>query len=168
MLTLKRDLMMLDDLSKQVAQVMTQRRLTLATAESCTGGWVAKQLTDIAGSSAWFLGGYVSYSNQAKQTMLGVSARTLEECGAVSEAVVCEMAEGARGRLDADIAVAISGVAGPAGGSDEKPVGTVWLAWAVRDRPSVSCLSCFDGDHAAVREQAVVQALEGVLAYLPE
>jgi nicotinamide-nucleotide amidase len=154
-------------LAEKVGQALGARGLRAATAESCTGGWVAQAITAVPGSSQWFVGGFVSYSNAAKQQMLGVKARTLEAHGAVSEQTVTEMAEGGLARTGADICVAISGVAGPDGGSKEKPVGTVWLAWAVRNRPTVSCLSFFQGDRTAVREQAVEQALEGILAYLP-
>ena len=136
----------------------------LATAESCTGGWIAKVLTDLPGSSDWFGYGIVSYSNPAKQELLGVSAVTLVEHGAVSEQVVREMAEGALKQGNADVAVAVSGVAGPSGGSPDKPVGTVWFAWAGPGSALHSELRQFPGDREAVRRQAVAVALEGVLA----
>ncbi len=145
----------LEQLAARVGRELLQRQRVMVTAESCTGGWVAQAVTAIAGSSAWFDCGFVTYSNAAKQRH-----------GAVSEATVIEMAEGALRQSGADIAVSISGVAGPAGGSDEKPVGTVWFAWAVRGGTTVSCLSLFQGDREAVRRQAVEQALDGVIAYL--
>lgn len=158
---------MLEQLAEQVGTALRARGLVVVTAESCTGGWVAQALTSVAGSSAWFDAGFVTYSYAAKQRMLGVSAQTLEQSGAVSEAVVIEMAEGALRHSEADIAVAISGIAGPDGGTETKPVGTVWFAWAVRGRGTHTSLCCFAGDRTCVRHQAVQQALEGVLAYLP-
>ena len=138
----------------------------VATAESCTGGWVAKAITDIPGASAVFHYGIVSYSNGAKEQILGVQIETLEEHGSVSEPVVEEMAEGALNLSGADFGVAVSGVAGPDGGSDEKPVGTVWFAWAIRDgakiRTDTSCQH-FDGDRDLVRELTVVYALQGIM-----
>ncbi|MBV1788836.1 CinA family protein [Marinobacterium sp. D7] len=158
----------MEALALRVGQALKRAGLSAVTAESCTGGWVAQAITSVPGSSAWFVGGYVSYADSAKQRMLGVQAKTLEHYGAVSEAVAVEMAEGALRNSDADISVSISGVAGPDGGSDEKPVGTVWFAWAVKGRPTVSCLSFFHGDRESVRRQAVEQALEGLIAYLPD
>jgi len=138
----------------------------VSTAESCTGGWVAKAITDIPGSSAVFGYGIVSYSNGAKESILGVQNQTLEDHGSVSEPVVKEMAEGSLHLSGADIGVAVSGIAGPDGGSEEKPVGTVWFAWAVRDDGKVMTqTSCqhFSGDRELVRELTVVYALQGVL-----
>ena len=138
---------------------------TVTTAESCTGGWVSKAITDVPGSSAVFAYGIVSYSNGAKESLLGVQSQTLQEHGAVSEAVVIEMATGALGLSGADIAVAVSGVAGPGGGSPEKPVGTVCFAWATRVGSVVHsevCREQFDGDRDLVRELTVVHALQGV------
>lgn len=155
------------DLAAEVAQALIQRNARMATAESCTGGWVAQLLTQIPGSSNWFDSGYVTYSNAAKKRMLGVKEETLESKGAVSESVVVQMAEGALRNAEVDITVAISGVAGPDGGTDQKPVGTVWFAWAIRNQATVTCLSFFSGDRQSIREQAVEQALQGVLAYLP-
>lgn len=156
------------DLAKKVGEQLHGKGAVLATAESCTGGWVAQAITTIAGSSAWFDCGFVTYSNQSKHQMLGVSLETLDKQGAVSEAVVTQMAEGALQRSQAHITVAVSGVAGPGGGSRTKPVGTVWLAWAIQGHPTVACLSFFNGDRESIRQQAVEQALEGVLAYLPQ
>lgn len=125
-------------LSEVVGLALKQRGATLTTAESCTGGWVAKAITDIAGSSAWFERGFVTYSNEAKAQMIGVREATLEQHGAVSEPVVIEMAIGALKEARADYAISISGIAGPDGGSDVKPVGTVWFGFAtskVKDHP---------------------------------
>lgn len=143
----------------------------IATAESCTGGWIAKSLTDVAGSSAAFGFGVVSYSNDAKTRTLGVSDKALAEHGAVSEAVVREMAEGALRLSGADYAVAVSGIAGPGGGSEEKPVGTVWIAWSGRDGSqwlTSVAQHRFDGDRDAVRRQTVTEALEGINARIEE
>jgi nicotinamide-nucleotide amidase len=149
----------------EVVRRMSESGATLATAESCTGGWIAKAITDVPGSSAVLGYGVVSYSNAAKETLLGVRAETLERHGAVSEAVVREMAEGALALSGAGYAVAVSGVAGPGGGTAEKPVGTVWFAWArqARDKPAVeTALHRLDGDRAAVRQGSVLIALEGL------
>lgn len=138
---------------------------TVATAESCTGGWIAKMLTDIDGSSQCFGYGFVSYSNDAKTRLLGVNPETLERYGAVSEEVVVEMAQGALRRSDADLSVAVSGIAGPGGGTDAKPVGTVWLAWGQRSDGNsdvASRLDHFIGDRDDVRSQTVIAALEGL------
>jgi nicotinamide-nucleotide amidase len=138
---------------------------TIATAESCTGGWIAKALTDISGSSRCFGYGIVSYSNEAKESMLGVNPSTLVQHGAVSEAVVKEMAAGVLALSGADYSVAVSGVAGPDGGTDEKPVGTVWLAWAVRtgnDARINAKMEQISGDRHAVRSRTVIVALRGI------
>lgn len=153
----------LDALATRLGERLMARGLILATAESCTGGWIAKCVTDVPGSSAWFERGFVTYHNRAKVEMLEVSATTLREHGAVSEAVVREMAEGALAHSGAQLAVAVSGVAGPGGGSDEKPVGTVWLAWAMVGANTRVQRYRFDGDREAVRRQAVAAALHGLL-----
>ncbi|MCH8247998.1 MAG: CinA family protein [Proteobacteria bacterium] len=137
----------------------------VATAESCTGGWVAKAITDIPGSSAVYGYGVVSYANGAKESILGVRNKTLEDHGSVSAEVVEEMAKGSLRLSGADFAVAVSGVAGPAGGTREKPVGTVWFAWAVRDgTKALVDTRCehFTGDRELVREASVAYALQGV------
>lgn len=144
---------------------LTAARKTLATAESCTGGWIAKAITDVPGSSGVFGYGIVSYSNDAKEALLGVSKRTLADDGAVSEATVVEMAEGALTLSGADMGVAVTGIAGPDGGSDAKPVGTVWFAWTVRSDDKLSTYAerkLFDGDRSAIRSQTVLHALKGV------
>lgn len=157
----------LEALARRVGQALAAAGETLATAESCTGGWVAKALTDVAGSSSWFGWGVVTYSNEAKQSLLGVSAALLDAHGAVSQPVVEAMARGALARSGAARAVAVSGVAGPDGGTPGKPVGTVWIAWARRTAEAYRVRSevyRFAGDRAAVRRQSVCAALEGVMA----
>jgi nicotinamide-nucleotide amidase len=153
-------------LSEQVGAALRGRGWTLVTAESCTGGWIAKAITDVPGSSAWFEQGFVTYSDAAKMDLLAVQAVTLQGHGAVSSNTVSEMAQGALTRSRAHLAVAVSGIAGPDGGTVNKPVGTVWLAWAVRDQASLCRCYQFDGDRDTVRIQAVVKAFEGVLAML--
>jgi nicotinamide-nucleotide amidase len=156
----------LKTLAQRVGGLLLAQKRMLATAESCTGGWVAKCLTDIAGSSAWFERGFVTYSNGAKQEMLGVAVAILDTHGAVSEATVREMARGALARSAADIAVAISGIAGPSGGSRDKPVGTVCFAWLVKGGKAHVETRHFDGDRDGVRRQSVVRALEGLIDVL--
>ncbi len=151
------------DIAQRLGQVLQDKGWQVATAESCTGGWVAEAITSVAGSSAWFGYGYVSYANEAKQQMLGVKAETLAQNGAVSEAVVIEMADGACRNASAELSVAISGIAGPDGGSPEKPVGTVWLAWSQEGQPTQAQVCHFTGDRCAIRQQAVVTALSGLL-----
>lgn len=151
-----------------LAARLNERRLKLACAESCTGGWIAKSLTDLSGSSRWFDCGIVTYSNQAKINLLGVSAQTLDTHGAVSQPVVKEMVLGLLDRCDADYGIAVSGIAGPGGGSADKPVGTVWLAWG---RPGVLIEAMrfrFDGGREQVRRQAVIAAIQGVLRLLKQ
>jgi len=148
--------------TEQVANLLQQAKLKLATAESCTGGWIACEVTALSGSSQWFERGFVTYTNQSKQDMLGVNAETLRQYGAVSEQTVREMAQGALSNSQADVSVAVSGIAGPGGGSEEKPVGTVWIAWALGSKMKASLFS-FDGDREQVREQAVMASLKGIL-----
>ena len=149
--------------ARTLGQALKVGNLSLTTAESCTGGWVAKVMTDIEGSSAFFDRGFVTYTNESKQEMLGVSAETLSTHGAVSEATVKEMALGALKHSHADLSLAISGIAGPGGGTIEKPVGTVCFAWASRDGWLDTQQEIFSGDRQAVRTQAVLIALQGVL-----
>lgn len=153
-------------LASEVGAALKAQGMMLATAESCTGGGVACAVTEIAGSSAWFDRGFVTYTNQAKIEMLGVSSDTLARFGAVSEVTVREMVEGALRHSDAHIALAVSGIAGPGGGSAEKPVGTVWFAWGVRDGVCIARLHQLAGDRAGIRTQAVRIALQGVLELL--
>lgn len=153
---------MLDELLQQLADALNARGWMLATAESCTGGWIAKVCTDLVGSSGWFERGFVTYSNEAKQDMLGVKAATLTQQGAVSEAVTAEMAVGALQHSRAQVAVSVSGIAGPGGGTLTKPVGMVCFGWAVKGG-AVRTETChFEGDREAVRQQSVEHALRGV------
>jgi nicotinamide-nucleotide amidase len=145
-----------------VAADMQQHRLVLVTAESCTGGWIAKALTDLSGSSTWFDGGVVSYSNAAKESLLGVRRETLERHGAVSEETALEMVSGVLDRFGAGVAVAVTGIAGPTGGTPEKPVGTVWIGWKRCGGEASAKLFHFPGDREAVRRQTVAAALAGV------
>lgn len=154
----------LSALAADVGKVLQGAQLTLATAESCTGGWVARVLTSVPGSSNWFERGFVTYSNAAKSEMLGVPVGILTRYGAVSEAAVREMAEGALARSSAQVAVAITGIAGPTGGTADKPVGTVWFAWARAGRDTRAQRYRLDGDREAVRRQSVAIALRGLLA----
>ncbi|BFM17058.1 nicotinamide-nucleotide amidase [Maricurvus nonylphenolicus] len=148
-------------LAKQVGEALKLRQQTVSTAESCTGGLLAGAITEIAGSSAWFEQGFVTYANQAKQQLLGVPGAALENHGAVSEQVVEAMALGAV-NAGADWGVATSGIAGPDGGTPTKPVGTVWFGWACEGGSSTEVI-CFAGDRQQVREQAVIHALQGLL-----
>lgn len=151
-------------LSQRVGDFLRERSLLLATAESCTGGWVAQIVTHTGGSSAWFERGFVTYSNDAKTEMLGVKPETLAAQGAVSEETAREMAAGALANSRAGVALAITGIAGPSGGSAEKPVGTVCFAWCRRGEPPRSERRHFDGDREAVRRQSALHALETLLA----
>ncbi len=153
----------LDDLARRLLAALQARGWSVTCAESCTGGWLAKTLTDIPGSSASFGYGFVTYSNRAKEDLLGVRADTLASHGAVSEATVREMAEGALARSGADLAVAISGIAGPGGGRPDKPVGTVCFGLAARGRPTRRETRHFHGDRRAVRRQSVAHALARLL-----
>ncbi|MBA1148971.1 nicotinamide-nucleotide amidase [Ectothiorhodospiraceae bacterium WFHF3C12] len=152
--------------AREVGERLAALGIMLATAESCTGGWLSKVVTDVAGSSEWFERGFVTYSNAAKREMLGVSPKTLESHGAVSREVALEMARGAVAHRRAKVSVAITGVAGPDGGTAEKPVGTVWLAWYRTGGRMVTDEACFDGDREAVRRAAVLRALDGLLEFL--
>lgn len=155
------------ELSGLVANFLIKKKWMLASAESCTGGLIAATCTDLSGSSAWFERGFVTYSNAAKSELLGVDAALIETHGAVSEPVARAMASGALARSHAQVALAVTGVAGPGGGSVDKPVGTVWFAWASAN--GLSSQRCqFDGDRAAVRRAAVHQALAYLLRLLTE
>jgi len=155
-------------LVKDVAGRFLDQELILATAESCTGGWISQVVTSLPGSSNWFDSGFVTYSNTAKQQLLAVPAELLAEDGpgAVSEQVVKAMAVGAIGNSSADIAVATSGIAGPDGGTEDKPVGTVWIGWAHRDGRCKARIHHFQGDRYNIRLATVEQALKGILDLL--
>ena len=153
-------------LAARVGRHLQGGRRAVAAAESCTGGWIAKALTDVAGSSQWFIEGFVTYSNTSKMRRLGVPEAVLERSGAVSEAAVRAMAKGALSHTGAQLAVAVTGIAGPGGAVAGKPVGTVWLAWAVRHGRGirvVTQLRHFRGDRDTVRRKTVRAALEGLL-----
>jgi nicotinamide-nucleotide amidase len=157
-------------LAARVGRHLLKARRLVATAESCTGGWIAKSLTDIAGSSQWFGEGFVTYSNESKMQRLGVPRAILEKKGAVSEETVRAMAAGALRRTKAQAAVAVTGIAGPDGGVPGKPVGTVWLGWATRRGGAIRVrtqLKHFRGDRESVRRKTVRVALEGLLANNP-
>lgn len=154
------------DLAATTGQLLLARNESLTLAESCTGGGLACAVTEIAGSSAWFERGFVTYSNAAKSELLGVPEITIERHGAVSEATARAMAEGALAHSSAHWAVAITGIAGPAGGSADKPVGTVCFAWAGRDLGCQAQTRCFSGDRSAVRAQSVAYALRGLIHLL--
>ncbi len=154
---------LLNDLAIQVGAALQAHHLMLATAESCTGGWIAKMVTDIPGCSAWFDCGLAAYSYEAKQALLGVRPETLTEHGAVSRETVLEMVSGALVTSGASIAVAVTGIAGPSGGTTEKPLGTVWIGWKRRGGYPMAQLFHFDGDRDSVRRQTVAAALQGLL-----
>lgn len=153
-------------LAEQVGQALQASGRVLVTAESCTGGWLGQAITAVPGSSAWYAGGMITYSNIAKQVQLGVSVDSLNSYGAVSETVVREMAWGALQGSEAHVAVAISGVAGPDGGTIDKPVGTVCVAWSLGNDNIIAKTYYFQGNREAVRAQAVVIALQGLVSGL--
>jgi nicotinamide-nucleotide amidase len=151
----------------ELSAALLRKQQKVCTAESCTGGLIAKTFTDLAGSSDWFDRGFVTYSNAAKSEMLGVPASVIEDYGAVSEAVANAMASGALLHSDADFAVAVTGVAGPGGGSEEKPVGTVWIAVASAVQLGARC-HLFSGDRAAVRAATLIAGLEALIELVDE
>ncbi len=156
----------LEKLAEAVGHRLLARQALVATAESCTGGWIAQVLTSVPGSSLWFDRGFVTYSNQAKQEMLGVAPETLAAHGAVSAPVVTEMVVGALSHSQARVTLAVTGIAGPGGGSENKPVGTVYLAWARRDQAPLIQRRQFAGDREEVRRQTVRVALEHLIELL--
>jgi nicotinamide-nucleotide amidase len=156
----------MDILAAQVGGVLRAHGLMLATAESCTGGGVAHAITDVAGSSAWFERGFVTYSNLSKQQMLGVRETTLNQHGAVSELTVREMVAGALQHSSAQVALAVSGIAGPDGGTADKPVGLVWFAWGIKHGNTHAQRHQLGGNRAEVRAQAVHVALQGIINML--
>lgn len=151
-------------LATQLGHLMGQLKWRVATAESCTGGGLGEAITSVPGSSAWYAGGVVSYSNEAKQSLLGIEEELLEKHGAVSEAVTRSMALRVRELLDTEAGVAVSGIAGPDGGTPDKPVGTVWIAWSLQGVNTFAELCSFPGERDEVRAQTVRQALRGLLA----
>jgi nicotinamide-nucleotide amidase len=153
-------------LAASTGKRLQRAKAMLVTAESCTGGWVAQEVTSIAGSSAWFERGFVTYSNAAKQELLGVSLKTLKKYGAVSEQTAREMAVGALKRSRGTVALAVTGIAGPGGGTADKPVGMVCFAWVRKGKPPHSETRRFRGGREAVRRRSVLRALEGVLELL--
>jgi nicotinamide-nucleotide amidase len=152
--------------AKELNELLIKNKGTVVSAESCTGGWIAQMITSIPGSSEVFEGGWVTYSNATKERWLGVDAQLLANYGAVSSETAIAMAEAALNRSDATYSIATTGIAGPAGGSPEKPVGTVWFAWAERGRPAFSQHQVFSGDREAIRAQAVLFALEGLIKFI--
>ena len=157
----------LERMAAELGEALLRQGWLLATAESCTGGWLAQVVTSVAGSSAWFDRGFVTYSNAAKQDMLGVRTETLVSCGAVSEATAREMAQGALAHSAAQLAIAITGIAGPGGGTPEKPVGTVCFAWCVSGQPESSSTCHFSGDRSRIRSASVAFALKQLKALVP-
>lgn len=164
----------LAELAERTAKTLKMAGIYLVTAESCTGGWLAKLMTDVIGSSHWFERGFVTYTNESKQEMLGVSPHVIAEQGAVSEATVRAMAQGALQKSHAHLSVAISGIAGPGGATPDKPVGTVWFAWGYHkagsgsETPFIDSEHClFDGDRDVVRRQAVAHAMQTIIKLAP-
>jgi len=157
---------------EQLAELLLKNNKRLTVAESCTGGWVAKVITDLSGSSHWFERGFVTYTNQAKHEMLGVDESILEKYGAVSQETVNAMALGALKNSHADFSLSISGIAGPGGATKDKPVGLVWFSWAVKENNTLNVLAAkkqvFEGDRELVRLQAVEYALTGLKKYIEE
>jgi nicotinamide-nucleotide amidase len=156
----------LEALAAKVGQELERRKLVLATAESCTGGWVAQVITACPNSSQWFDRGFVTYTNLAKQELLGVSEAVLSQHGAVSEKTARAMAEGAIAHSQARVALSITGIAGPTGGTPDKPVGTVWFAWAGSGRDTVAARYVFNGDRHDVRRQSVERALQQLIQFI--
>lgn len=153
-------------LAEDLAHELLERGWMCATAESCTGGGIAAALTELAGSSSWFERGFVTYSNEAKVEMLGVAAATIARFGAVSEQTAREMAKGALSHSRAAAALAVTGIAGPTGGTVDKPVGTVAFGWAVAGQPATTRMRCFEGNRQAIRQAAIEHAIVGMVGYL--
>ncbi|WP_109399024.1 nicotinamide-nucleotide amidase [Proteus sp. TJ1640] len=153
-------------LSIEMGKVLLEKKRTITTAESCTGGWIAKVITDIAGSSEYYQRGFVTYSNEAKHEMIGVDEQTLIKYGAVSEEVVLQMAKGALSAANADFAVSVSGIAGPGGGSEEKPVGLVWFGFAMKTSTGIQATAThciFSGSRDQIRAESVIFSLKSIL-----
>lgn len=158
----------LSQLSTEVGRILVGSKFKLSTVESCTGGWIGKVLTDVAGSSSWYECGYVTYSDASKIRLVGVSPKVLRQSGAVSERVAQEMAQCSFAYTGADIALAVTGIAGPGGGTQEKPVGTVWFSWAARTGACKTERKVFAGDRKSIREQTVRFALSTLISFLEE
>ena len=156
----------LKDLAEELGICMKDKGIKLASAESCTGGWIAKIITDMPGSSEWFTGSVVCYSNESKVSLLGVRENTLTEFGAVSGDTVIEMVDGIFANTDADVAVGVSGIAGPDGGTEDKPVGLVWLSWGKRGKSVYAKPYNFEGDRDEVRKLSIAQALNNLMDLL--
>jgi len=156
----------LESQAQRLGDQLIQKGWSLVTAESCTGGWIAQTATAIAGSSAWFDRGFVTYSNRSKVEVLGVAESTIETYGAVSAEVAREMAYGALVAAKVEIAVAVTGIAGPEGGTLDKPVGTVWFGWCTKGKDPVSQMMCFEGDRRRIRARTVVSAFAGLFGLL--
>tara|TARA_Y100001936_G_scaffold240400_1_gene274786 strand:+ start:5371 stop:5907 length:537 start_codon:yes stop_codon:yes gene_type:complete len=154
------------NLAKRVGIALTQQGLVLVSAESCTGGWLGQIVTSIPGSSAWYQNGFITYTANSKQELLGISTKTIKEYGEVSEQTAQEMAHGATMRSRAQVAVSITGIAGPGGGTTNKPVGMVCFAWEIKDNHMRSATRHFSGDRKAVRQQAVAVAMQGLIDLL--
>ena len=150
----------LESLSAELGELLTEKNLLFTSAESCTGGWVGQSVTGVPGSSKWYGTGFITYSNTAKTKVLGVKKETLRNYGAVSEEVVCEMVEGALSLSNSQLGVAISGIAGPGGGSPDRPVGTVCIAWKLKDKQAIRSTFLFEGNRNEVRYKTVVKSLE--------
>lgn len=153
-------------LLEQLAEKLTARGWRMATAESCTGGWIAKCCTDLAGSSAWFDRGHIVYSYSAKEDLLGIAHDDLLKYGAVSQEIACQMADGARQRSGVAVTVSATGIAGPGGGMEDKPVGLVYFGWCMQDQAPECESKVFSGDRNEVRQKTVVHALQGILTRL--
>ncbi len=150
------------EISQQLGRLLQSKEKKISTAESCTGGWISQIITDVPGSSAWFDRGFITYSNAAKIQMLGVKSKTLNDFGAVSAQVATEMASGALQNSEADCAIAVTGIAGPTGGTTEKPVGTVFIAWAYKNQETQVIQKKLNGSRFEIRQQTVKLALEGI------
>ena len=155
----------MNELVSELADRLLSQSLTLATAESCTGGWLGQELTALSGSSEWYEGGVISYSNAVKQSFLQVPENTLKQHGAVSKQVALAMASGVQKNMHSSLSVALTGIAGPRGGTPDKPIGTVWIAWCMKQQVTARCF-VFDGDRQQVRRLAVREALLGLLKML--
>lgn len=157
-----------EDVVTELAQALKEKQAMLTIAESCTGGWIGQAITSVPGSSHWFERGFVVYTNIAKREMLGVSTNTLVRFGAVSEQTVVAMAEGALKNSNAKFSLAVTGIAGPGGDSEEKPVGLVWFAWTGKGKKTQGAKQQFSGDRHSIRRQAVATALEGMVVFVKE